>query len=394
MDFELQLQLFCLSNDFDECIMNLKNKITKKSQMETYDSIYDDFVRNNSLEDFNEDVIIPNLHIMIRLMIFCQIYRKQLFPGIFEDFEPTPDQLEKFEMLFNITNFSVSSFIDTSSILCSIYDDEYFTNGVKLPKKRFCFPYILLHKAGNLSFESLSNMIFEGQYSKLPISFKFMNDNTGPHGGFFEFPFMFFDHDYDHFCSTIKNIGSYDIDPILNLFRETVKGTLKRRFVEIFSHIMFFENRRTLNNPNIFRLFSKLGKLIINIFDKNDVDYVFKYIIESNNLDSYCNVEELRTQFLIYKHEYDRLKFFLKEIILDDMNLDRYGTAIKYEKYSGIISIDSPVTHSTVNEKLETEANRINDNFLNNVIKPLFLIILEEFDIDYIGDEDLDEFEN
>lgn len=381
MTIETKLNIFCMSSDFDECINILKKKLKKTSQMETYDCIYDSFIQNNVLAEWNADVIIPNLNIMVKLMVFSQVYRQKIFPGQFEDLEITDEQMNFFKFTLQTIDFSFNSFMHTSAKLCAIYDDDGYNIGIfDLPTKKFCFPYVLLHKAGNLSFESLSGMLFENEtYSKLPVSFKFVNDNTGPHGGYFAHPFMFFDHDYDHMTMTIDNIKKYDISIITNLFKNSIKGTLKRRFIEMFANIVIFENIplnrwttkivESMDDP--FDFFDDFDDLLIKIFDKNDVDYVFKYLLESNDINEYSKDAVVR--YIEYKNKYDKIKFLLKEIINDDMFLDmNRNETLDYHKYSESIDVNDTDDISSIMEKLNIVSDHTNKKFLEAYIKPLF----------------------
>lgn len=48
-------------NNFQLCGEKLKEQIKKVNQMKMYDDIYDNFILNNKIEDYNEDTVIPGL---------------------------------------------------------------------------------------------------------------------------------------------------------------------------------------------------------------------------------------------------------------------------------------------------------------------------------------------
>lgn len=402
-----RLMIFCKSTSFDECVQILKTKLSKKIQVEHYDFIYDRFVSETNLENFDVNLVIPGLENVIELMILSQIYKHQLFPKYVLEFEITDDQRDEIQKYLSIENFSIKSFMETSAKLCAIFDDllsggrKYGINISNFPTNRFCFPYILLHKAGNLSFGSVVSMLFENPtYSKLPISFKFYNDLIGPHGGFFEKPYMFFDHDTDHIKETLSNIANYNVNAIISKLHTLQKGTFERRFIEIYLHVIFFEERLyreinyretgdaidytdcveiyTYNNINPFERFYEIKQILIDTFDLYDMCYIFKYLFESYDLNQYTdNLELLTINFIAFNEKYNKIRHLLKEVERDYIFLkENEDKVFDHEKYSSVIDVNVEDNVGFVADKLDEKAKEMIDDFFEACFGPIIFQII------------------
>ena len=334
-----KLFLYCRSENKDECIITLKDKLKKINQVEEYDLIYNNFVDTSSLGEYSQLSEIKDLNRPIHLMIFCQIYRHLLFPEHFSNFTSISEgRMEWLLSLFDKEYCSLS-FVFVSGQLCNLYDNQsiqlnddyhvqYYNNkelilslkyphspeidipSFFLPKNRFCFPYILLHKASNLSFESMASLlVYDPRISKIPIGFKFYIDiKSGPHGGKYDTPQLFFDHDEDHFRSVIRNILYYNINDIWKLIKTIRLGTAFRKFIDVYIHMFLFENdppyKSKSVNVNIFDNFNKYSLNLVNNFDQYDQGYVIKYLMSANDI----NDNELIERYFQYEYEYKILR--------------------------------------------------------------------------------------
>jgi len=329
-----ELKIFCKTTSFDKCLLILKEKLKKNNQMNEYDFIYSSYVSSNELKDFTINNIIPGLQNVIKLMVFCKIYSDKLFPKNIESYTITKKQLDFFNNVLNKTEFSFYSFYKISGELCSLYD--ICDNSIikidlkRIPNNVFSFPYIFLHKAGTVSFETLSDMLFCNEYVKLPIVFKFYPDSTGPHGGFFDVPFNFMTHDYNHMIIMLENIANYNFSEVSNIIKRTQKGSIKRRMIEIYFILIFFETDKYITikqnvygniKPIVYSMkdpkdkFCNLLKILTNDFDENDLFYLIKYLMSSYDLDTITsNTEILTIKYIIYKEDYSTLNNEANEI--------------------------------------------------------------------------------
>ena len=380
-----KLFLYCRSTDLNECIITLKDKLKKNSQVEEYDLIYNNFVDTSSLEEYSQTSDIQDLNRPIHLMIFCQIYRHLLFPEHFHEVAYVSDErmewvLSLFDRVYSPISFTFIAYQLVNFYGKSFRDDEDYLKLKKklyyysienrqilidltienspyisfidyvLPKNRFCFPYILLHNASKLSFESMATLlVYDERITKIPIGFRFFIDiNTeGPHGNFFDIPQSFFDHDLSHFYNTLHSICKYNVSNIWKEMKVIRIGTAFRKLVDVYIHIFIFDTSDVINesyqrvevgdisenrhrhvcvplNFNIFDNFKDNILTIPNNLDENDHGYLFKYLMSANDI----NDNELIERYFEYQLQYNELKETLLSIRKDLSKLD-----FEFEKY-------------------------------------------------------------
>ena len=73
------LIFYCKSSSMKECMAILKKKITKQSQMELYDYIYNDYVYHDYPAGYNEDTILKGLDAVVKLFVFAQVYKYKIY---------------------------------------------------------------------------------------------------------------------------------------------------------------------------------------------------------------------------------------------------------------------------------------------------------------------------
>lgn len=372
--FNNELISFCKTNNFDDAIIILRKKLTKKYQMNQYDLIYTEFIENNSLDSFNVNTIIPGLKNVIKLMVFSQIYKHLLYNT---EVSINAKILTLLLKCYKKYEFSVKSFLDISAFLCQIYDDN--PSGVikfELPTNRFCFPYVLIHKAGNLNFYDLSNMLFNPEFTKLPIAFKLFFDNTGPHGGYFVTPFMFFEHDFGHMEITLSNIARYDINKIINYLSND--NSFRSKCLKIYFIVIIFERAEIIYNNNnvVYKYdnldplveFNDLGDIILLSFDFNDIIWVFKYLFSSTDItdysDDYLSLIDNYNKFTL---EYDNILIKLRESISDQLNGE-----FNPEKYTDLIGSSKMKNEDDIKDYIQDISKIKSTEFINDNLKVLF----------------------
>lgn len=369
---DLELFLFCRSDVFDECMLILSEKLTKKSQIEYYDFIYDNVVTTFSIDDFDENIIVKGLENIIKLIILSQIYKSNKHTNNFH--------YNIMYEIFKRENYSLKEFISTVCFLCR-NEENYLDEKIlfKLPKNHFCFPYVLVHKAGNLSFESLTNMIFgHCKYSKIPISFKLFSDEDGPHLGYFNTPYSFFLHDYGHFLTSISQISKYNMDLICAKNKLLINNSFEKRCIMIYLNLIIFENTEVIENLDYkylqldpFENFDTFDQIIFNEFDIADVHHLIKYLIESYDINSYTeNYENLILNYLDFKNNW-KIPHFLKEISKDEIYEEKHNY-FDIQKYSEIINIQNNDDIHSIRKKLTKLGKKILKEFITNNLTPLF----------------------
>lgn len=242
-------------------------------------------------------------------MIYCQIYNYLLFKHCSKK-ELSNEKKNWIMSLFDI-QYSSARFLFVSYQLCSLYSDKIFDDSfdilgmdypefkilgspyvylrkIKFSRDRNSFIYILLHKSGNLLFESMNNFLFDNsKYSKIPISFKFHSDGQSPHGDSVSDPIAFFDHDIVHMHLVLSNMKFYNFDIIISMSQKFKKGTVKRRMVDMFLHYQVFEYHYTeydkVGKINIFENYENSFSEII-YFDVYDMGSLFEYLMSSEDI--------------------------------------------------------------------------------------------------------------
>lgn len=308
------LNLYCGEIEKDRCMDFLKQSLKKDSQVNYYNYIYDSFTANNSLEEHYDKIIIPGLDRVIKLLILSMIFRNVLFPNLNDNIDyESNDEIIGY---LNQEYFSIEDFIHTCKMISLIfYKKEIFSieKQPSFPKNRFCVPYILIHKAGNLSFESLSSMLFESSYSKIPISFKLFSDSNGPHDGRYKNQCDFFRHDLLHMNTTLINISRFK-NNITETLNSLNKGTFKRRVIEIFIIAKTFENTKDLSFTDLDMFDDLLDfiNIVLKTFDIFDIPYVLKYLVDSYDLP---NKEIIVFNFMNFKTNYDKFLYIPRDIL-------------------------------------------------------------------------------
>jgi len=362
----IELNNFCLSKDFESCLKVLKDKLKHQSQINVYDSIYIPFVKTISKEEEYWNIIIPGLEYFIKLLSLSLIYKKELFPNnerVLENEDFTEDDLlfikESFDKQYTMKTFfqKMNKLIDLSYHLYDKAIDIEFSN------KRICCVYILLHNAGSLSFSTAVNMLIGQNFTKSFFTGKIYSDSSGPHGGYFETPSMFFDHDFDHYMTTILAFNNYDISKLIKLRNSLSTDCLQKRFLNLFSQCYIFETNRyrfsleplgeNYNNYDIMKEYPTFYENPFEIYDPNDHIYVIKYLLESFDL-KLTEEEMLITSTL--NDNYIFLKRGLRQSILNDSYLD--------EK-TGEENMDFSYLDNFISQSEEIEDNKINGYYID-----------------------------
>lgn len=349
-----QLFLFCRSVDLNQCMNILKEKLKKKNQVEEYDLIYNNFIRKSTL--YTNDTIIEDLNRPIKLMVFSMYYRHLLFPERFNHIKLVESKMDWLLTLFD-KEYSSFSFLFTACQLSRLYEEKvfdgnfyegdnylsnYYTydetlaeyriigspyvqqiNRYELPQNRLCFLYILLHKAGNSSFESIvSFLIDDEKFSKIPLSFKFwITRGEGPHGGEYDNIGDFIEHDYEHVWSMFCNISVYDISEIKNELKQYVKGSLWYKIMIIYTFVYMFETEyKEGSSTNFFDDFVQKFKDIGKRIDSQDFHYILSYLMSSTDIKD----EELIFKYMEYKIELEDLMKEHRKIIVKKHGLDEW----------------------------------------------------------------------
>lgn len=341
---EFELFNFCDETSFAKCLECLRNKLTKNSQIDDYDYIYDSFIDENNMENFNSKTIIPGLESKVKLMIFCRIYDYALFPGKILQREISDYRMNQIVQLLDM-QFSFDSFISAGTLVSNLYNDaSFFEDENALPKNRLCFPYILIHKAGQLSFTSMNRLLFENpNYTKIPLSLLILNSKNGPHKNIFSTSESFYYHDTEHLRIVLDNISKFDFEKIRRISKLYPKKTIKRSIIDIYIHTYVFERQyqipkyftknsiyyedenkngihydgndeddvdeddeddeEVIENLDIFENFSEKFMDIHKIFEPNDAVYVFKYLLSSEDLNK--DLSEFLQDYLAKKSMLD-----------------------------------------------------------------------------------------
>lgn len=345
---------FCGTSNIDGCVKFLKSEIKKNRQIESYNLIYNNFLEIHP-ESYDENTIIPGLENKIELMIYCQFYNYLLFKQC-SKCEISDEKINWIISLFD-TEYSSVRFLFVGHQLCSLYSNRIFDDSniyskfnypnfrilgspfiffsnFKFPLNRKCFVYILLHKSGNLSFESMNDFLFgNSNYSKIPISFKFYSSSDGPHGGLIPKADEFFKHDLFHMRYLFDNITFCNFDIIMSMSQKFKKGTIKRRMIDIFLHVEIFEkaifSRRNFEIVNIFDNFKDSFLNILQHIDPHDAGNLFKYLMSSEDINNNILMKEYKK----YNIEQIELCKYLKQIRIYLKEINERRINFNHSKY-------------------------------------------------------------
>ncbi len=311
------LDYFDCSN-MDEGIIKLKSAIKLANQLSLYDSIYMKFLESASVYD--ENTIIPDLDLILKLFILTFYYRNIIYPCndchlVFVD--PLILWLLDIYKIESISSdflmmkcFQFASMVDVN---CTLNPDgspeilgDHNNNtyeGIKLSSnktnKYFYCP--LIGKAGNLGFNSINNIIYvsliEKGFARITSSLKthFLKSDTSPHGNNVIAPIDMLTHDYDHTLGIVTYVSNLDIKGVESLIYNKIDHNVNSFNQRMFSMIIwyiFFE-------LSVYEKFldpgHKLFDMIKEIIDRNvqepfryidgfDLKYCVKFLRESEDL--------------------------------------------------------------------------------------------------------------
>lgn len=380
MDYiESELFSFCEISNLESCLIIIKNMLRKNNQIATYDSIYDRFIEDKTDKKLDPNVYIEGLDGMIKLMIFTQIYKNLLFPKTYSDSvlndkdfkEITERDINMYvEILIDEEQYSFKKFILTSNKILNINceneeDNEYYeyvfgrkSSHFSFPDNWFCFPYILIHKACNLSFESLSDMLFGNpNYTRSPIGFKLFNDKIGPHGNSVLEATEFFKHDLQHSQFTALKAREYNMIDFYNTLQPLTKGCFEKRVLDILFICKIFETEKVFGNvcKDIYLFPITIKKT----YDINDIIHVYEYLFSASDIEMYIdNIEDFKIKFLDYKAKFRKIQK-LKYLI-------SYDRSFIINKYIEIDCYDESDTKKQVILKIQKTLDRLDiSKFLN-----------------------------
>lgn len=297
---------------YDESFQKLKKSISLKEQSELYDYIYEDFIRN--VEEYDENTIIPKLHLMLKLFTLTFYYRDILFLCDNCHNEISDHCLEWMFNLMFIEDLSTNEFIKYCFQFASMIDnrvkydkfgapiilednDGNTFNGCKISSKTLnkFFYCPLVGKAGNLLFHSLSKLIFESivekGFSKIPLALKtnYLVGDTSPHNNNVIIPIDMLTHDYFHSNGVCDYLSIYNISDLIPVYNSIVHN--KNFFVyRMFSSIIwyiYFElagfNRFGTNHKYLGELIKSLlsNNKMFEYVDNRDKKYLLKYLSSS-----------------------------------------------------------------------------------------------------------------
>lgn len=368
MEIEIKFMLFCMSEDLVECLDVLKEKLKKSNQIKNLDFIYDSFIKTITLEEFNKNSIIPGLDKVVKLIVFSQYYKKLLFPKK-EHKVMSRDIITYLKDTLLIKNFTYAEFISIIQELVDLGSHRNFGEDVNaFCNSHFCFPYVLIHKAGNLSFENLAENLFgDEKYSKLPLGFKLFDEIESPHNNYYITPYLFLLHDFIHYKNTISNIELTDLSIVHDRLKTMVKGSFKRRINEIYlitkiferqssSIFLYEECRIEYRKFEPFCDFDKFDTFMINNFDNIDIFYVFSYIFNSFDIELYINnFEEFTCDYMDYK---------IKIKILKELKMK--SGAFKIEDFTEYLDIKPD---SDINLLIVRKIKSIDESMLSYIMK-------------------------
>lgn len=346
--FENKLFILCRSVDINQCIKELKIKLTKKSQIEEYDLIYNEFVKTCPLKDYTIHSVIPGLDRIVTLIVLCLYYRHLLFPNIYQEVQLNEEKLYWLLSLFD-KEYSSFSFLFVVMQLSELYNNEVFneeiynskkdilseeakqlavygspyfdvnfidvTDEMQFPTERYYFYYILLHKAGDSSFQSIVNFLVEDEnITKIPLAFKFyITEGEGAHAGDYKDPQSFLSHEVEHMGCILQIIPFYDYSSIKKLLNLYTVGSIKYRIIIIYLYVYLFEDHKGRDTNDIsYDLENRIKNIIVKI-DHRDSHYYFKYLMESTDIND--------SNLII---DYIECKEKLQEMLIEIKKLD-YG---------------------------------------------------------------------
>ena len=318
-----ELNIFCLSKDFENCLKILKDRLKHQNQVDIYDSLYFPFVKTISKEEKYYNIIIPGLEYFIKLLSLSLIYKKHLFPTVDETFEFSEEDLLfiKYSMY---KQYTMRTFFGTMSQILDLnykylfYEDMKSTNlqrynNIIFSHNRISCVYALLHNAGSLSFSTSANMLLNDNFGKAFLSFKLYNNKGGAHGGSFKNPSDFLDHDLGHYEMVIQSYDIFDFSKLIKFKKNLPNNCIQRHFLDVFAHTFIFEDNlpaRDKSNINILDFYQMFYENPFKSHDRYDHIYIIKYFLEAYDLNERMKKEE----FNIVKHLNDNFILLIKSL--------------------------------------------------------------------------------
>lgn len=374
---EIELMNYCNASNLAECLEILRHKLKKPNQLSMYDRIYDN-VMEQEKGKISYETVIPGLNEPIKLMIFTRLYQHLLFPSL----PQVNVESEILQQLIDHMNDDYNSdhFVNTAYFICTfqrkniLFVDDYYNLWNRIMKNTdscHFFYYVLIHKAVNLSFESLGDMLFGNQkYIKLPVGFKLQLDKNGPHGGNITSVGDFFSHDVTHVHCVISRVPYFRTDIIYTMYNRYTKGTFARRCIELFLIKAFFDNDNfpegASSSDNIFDIYHCFS---FEEIDHIDIPYFMKYLIESSDIGEIIH-DELKAACTKYQKRVSALrilqilissKVYRTDMCEDDVR-EMYFRLMD-EKHDGEL-----IYYSEQNRKVLNEIEDHNNRFIELIL--------------------------
>ena len=284
---------------FEDAIKILPKRLKKNHQMEMYNRIYNQYFFSLTDNVGYEFKIVKNLNDAIQFLVFSQIYKHYIVLGL-----ERIDYSDKEEIILSILSdeYFIDSFINTAFYILDDFEGKIIEFYVEqYPQNRLCFPYILAHKAGLLSFDSMADMlIMDENFSKIPIVFKLEYEETGgPHDGKFNEKTEFFYHDYEHFSYVQNNIKIYNLKKTRQFMRSLNKNSFEFKFMNLFVQVEMFESfsdgpyDHLRNNEELLHRIDNFLEDLIRYLDTFDIGYAYSYLRKYIDIEIDQNEQEI-----------------------------------------------------------------------------------------------------
>lgn len=299
----------------------MRNFLKLNSQLDMYNIIYDDFIRNTP--EYDEMTPIPKLNIMLKFFCYVVILREHIFDND-KNYETIPcEKIEEISSLIlnNDDEISTFEFINKCYyLLTCIQPIEDFVkelirgaykngepitleNKIKISSKTSVkyFYCPLIENAGLLSFSEVNKVLLlserERGYSKIPICFKVGKLKRSPHGNGFLYPRAMFLHDISHSTGIIFYITHYGFKKLNEIYDSISHDneTLLKKLFNVIVWAFFFEvSDKTIEGSEInleetviddmfFSNYYKSIDFFYNI-SEDDINYVCSYLLKAKDL--------------------------------------------------------------------------------------------------------------
>ena len=308
---EIHLNNYFKTDSMSEAIEKLKLAVKTKEQSKLYDYIYIDFLRN--ITEYDENTIIPKLHLMVKIFIFAFYYRHLIYNDT--NIINIPDNCKIWLLsLMNNENYSTNvfmklcfQFVSMVKDKCKFNDDGSpiilsSKNRDIIPKK---FPIFnnkqnkyfycpLVGKAGLLSFNSISEFLYDSlinnDFSKIPLSVMTHNSTKSPHDNNYTSPLEMLFHDLGHIYGTTNFLNHVNIEELKTLYDIIPHNNIYfsyRMFCVIIWYI-FFEISQSSPDIIYYSVFKLINDFLerrsfLSLVDGSDQIYVISYLRNSND---------------------------------------------------------------------------------------------------------------